>query len=714
MTTLKPVSRARQWVLSALPLVSALLVLWAWRLPAGEGSDYLSLIGTWRGAPTPLGTDVVGPRYDDSGWAALTLPGVFDEAGLSGKEVTLRRTVTLPGNMRGTDLRFVLGYVRDAVVRVYVNGHLVGARGVYETGFMGSDSEVTSVLVPRDDVGDGAQATVVLQLKPNPAEQTGVADGRLLFGRNDLLLPWAFHQASVRSALELGALASIGFMMFLVAVLWRLQRGRVDVDLFRGTMVLNSATLFYLVSTTGFLISAALSPTAGVKSMDVSVQVLGLVIPEFVEAYFLGRVTWFRKLNRLVSGLGVVVSLGLAFVSDAGPERLYEYYAWWLFVLVAYALFVAVRNVAQGGPGARPYGPLVLTAISFAVFSGVNDLLGDMNVLFTPRLFTLGITNLSICSAIVLIGEFLQMADENRQLSQELGDKNQQLVIALKQAEDSGRARSAFLANTSHELRTPLNSIINIPLGLLERVVEDASVTCTSCGHAFTLDEGTTWSADVRCPRCHGATKAVAATRRLDLDTERLERLLHSVANSGQHLLAVVNDVLDYSKLDAGRMTLRLEQVTLADLLGQLQLTMEPQANKAGVQLVLDPAPPLTLNVDRVKLSQVLMNLVVNAIKFSDGQGTVTVTAVQHGATLQLRVRDHGIGIAPEHQAFIFDGFRQVEDGSTRRFGGTGLGLAISRQLMELHGGTLRVESALGAGSTFIASLSLPAGQLPE
>jgi CheY-like chemotaxis protein/anti-sigma regulatory factor (Ser/Thr protein kinase) len=142
---------------------------------------------------------------------------------------------------------------------------------------------------------------------------------------------------------------------------------------------------------------------------------------------------------------------------------------------------------------------------------------------------------------------------------------------------------------------------------------------------------------------------------------------------------------------------------------------MEPVATRAGVRLVTtvdEACAATTLEVDRVKLSQVLINLVGNAIKFSDGRGTVTVHAQLHEQSLRLSVRDEGIGIAPEHQAFIFDGFRQVEGSTTRRFGGSGLGLAISRRLVAMHGGSVTVASAVGAGSTFTVELPLTA--LPE
>jgi signal transduction histidine kinase len=682
-----------------LPLLGTLLVLWSWQLPQTE---VLSLTGAWRAQPVEVGAPLpVAPAVDDTGWREVPVPGLFSEAGLDAQEVLLRRTVALPESLQGQNLLLALDYMRDAVVRVFVNGREVGTRGVYATGFYGSDSEVTPIEVPRELV-TGPTVLVALEVKPNPATVAGVADGRLVLGRYDALRPWVFRLASVRVALELGALLSLSFLLVVVLVLWWLQGGRVDRPLYLGTLGLTGAVALYLVSTTGFLVSAVLSPAGSVKFIDLAVMALGLSIPEFIEAYVLGRVTRARQVNRVVSGLTLLACVVAWPLSAQGPELLYEGYSYWLFLLMAYSLALTGYDVVTQR---TRFGPLLFVATIFTVLVGVNDLLGDMNVLHTPRFFSLGITNLGVCAVIVVLGEFLQMAQDNRRLTRLLGAKHRELEMALVQAEESARARSAFLANTSHELRTPLNAIINVPLGLAEGMVKVSQVGCEACGARFELEEGEAWTDALRCAACGGATRVVGEERRLDVDGPRLERLLTSVAQSGQHLLEVVNGLLDVSTLEAESVTLRREPVRAAQLLSQLELILEPMAQRAGVKLVVTlPPPTLELQLDRVKVSQVLMNLGANAIKFSDGKGTVEVRAEVVPGAVEFRVRDEGIGIAPEHHAVIFEGYRQVEAGA-RRFGGTGLGLAISRKLAELHGGALVLESALGQGSTFILRL---------
>jgi signal transduction histidine kinase len=170
--------------------------------------------------------------------------------------------------------------------------------------------------------------------------------------------------------------------------------------------------------------------------------------------------------------------------------------------------------------------------------------------------------------------------------------------------------------------------------------------------------------------------------------------------------LHVVTDILEASKLEAGRDALVLADVDVDAVLVEIEATMGPNAHRAHVALVVDrPAVPLAVRADRLRLVQILINLVGNAIKFSDGKGTVTLSAAASGPVVELRVRDQGIGIDPRDHQLIFESFRQVDSSHTRKFGGTGLGLSITRKLVELHGGTISVESALGQGATFVITL---------
>ncbi|MDO8447240.1 MAG: PAS domain S-box protein [Rhodoferax sp.] len=248
------------------------------------------------------------------------------------------------------------------------------------------------------------------------------------------------------------------------------------------------------------------------------------------------------------------------------------------------------------------------------------------------------------------------------------------LRTAMEDAEAATVAKSQFLANMSHEIRTPMNAI----LGMLK------------------LLQNTELSA-----------------RQLDYATK--------TEGAARSLLGLLNDILDFSKMDAGKMALDPQPFRLDDLMRDLSVILSASIGKKPLEVLfdIDPATPKLLIGDSMRLQQVLVNLAGNAIKFT-AQGEVVIqikvlARTGPDTTLQISVRDSGIGIAPENQKHIFDGFSQAEASTTRRFGGTGLGLSISRRLVELMGGELGLHSVFGQGSTFHFTVTLPAtDQVPE
>ena len=247
------------------------------------------------------------------------------------------------------------------------------------------------------------------------------------------------------------------------------------------------------------------------------------------------------------------------------------------------------------------------------------------------------------------------------------------LEAARDTAEAANRAKSSILANVSHELRTPLNAI----LGYSEMVEEEV--------------------------RLQGLPNAVA-------DLER-------VRGAGRHLLALINDLLDLSKIEAGRMDLDLETFPLAGLLEEAVATTRPLL--AGKDVFLDvwaPPDPGELHADLRKVRQVLLNLLSNAAKFTT-EGTITLEAaalLRDGEEwVALTVRDTGVGISHDQQRHLFVPFSQVDSSTTRAHGGTGLGLAISRRFCQMMGGDIFVESEPGHGSSFTVLLPRVAGSAP-
>ena len=250
------------------------------------------------------------------------------------------------------------------------------------------------------------------------------------------------------------------------------------------------------------------------------------------------------------------------------------------------------------------------------------------------------------------------IAIENVRLFEEIQDKGRQLEAASKH-------KSQFLANMSHELRTPLNAII----GVTEMMREDAQ----------------------------------------DFQREDAFEPLDRVLGAGRHLLALINDILDLSKIEAGRMELHVETFALAPLIEDVAKTIEPMAAKNGNRLVADCPPDLgTVHADQTRFRQALLNLASNASKFTE-QGTVTISAqpqrFEGRDWIRIAVTDSGIGMTEEQMGRLFQEFSQADSATTRRYGGTGLGLAISRRFCQMMGGDITVASELGRGSTFTIRL---------
>lgn len=247
------------------------------------------------------------------------------------------------------------------------------------------------------------------------------------------------------------------------------------------------------------------------------------------------------------------------------------------------------------------------------------------------------------------------------QFERALQDRNDQLTRATYRALAADRLKSAFLATMSHELRTPLNSIIGFTGILLQELAGP-------------------------------------------LNAEQRKQL-GMVQGSARHLLALINDVLDLSKIEAGELKVSCEPLELRAAIEKAIATVQPLADKKGLELQVEIAPQIgTLVSDRRRIEQVLLNLLTNAIKFTD-QGHVTLTAQLTENTAEMRVTDTGLGIKAEEIKTLFTPFQQLDIGLARQVEGTGLGLAICRRLAKLLGGKIEVESVYGEGSTFTFTL---------
>ena len=309
----------------------------------------------------------------------------------------------------------------------------------------------------------------------------------------------------------------------------------------------------------------------------------------------------------------------------------------------------------------------------FALASGLAILFGTMslwlhvgNHKLRTRINVLETASTEAWAVAMAAREDLQRAQDGwHRMGEELKTARDQAVAA-------NHARAMFVAGMSHELRTPLNAIIGF-----SEVLELELF-------------GTVGSA-------------------------RNREYVRDIRESGQHLLSMINDILDMSKIDAGKMALHESVIDVVHLIANCCRLMRTRAVDAGIELTSEVTDAQALHVmaDEVRLKQVLFNLLSNAVKFTPAGGTIRVTACKSGPQeIAITVQDSGIGIAPEHLALVFEPFRQVDDSLERRAGGTGLGLALSRALVEMHGGRLTLVSAVGQGTVVMVTLPNMAAEL--
>lgn len=269
---------------------------------------------------------------------------------------------------------------------------------------------------------------------------------------------------------------------------------------------------------------------------------------------------------------------------------------------------------------------------------------------------------------------YSELQQQKNNLEQQIIDRTQELRDTLIAAQSASRVKTEFLSTMSHELRTPLTTILGMTSTLLRAFQES--------NHILTL--------------------------------QKQSEYLHIVQERGEHLLALINDLLDLSEVEAGKMILQLQEVSLAKLAQQSIQLVQAKADAKQVELSLELLPAgerspqeFLFQADPHRIQQICLNLLSNAIKFTPEQGQVTMRLRVSRGTAILQVEDTGIGIPADQQSLLFQKFKQLDASYHRKYEGTGLGLALTKQLVELHGGTIEVESTVDVGSKFTVFLPL-------
>jgi signal transduction histidine kinase len=318
------------------------------------------------------------------------------------------------------------------------------------------------------------------------------------------------------------------------------------------------------------------------------------------------------------------------------------------------------------GPGAAAL-PL-LTLLFFTIYP-VDFINSFFIVLTTVAAFLVYLLDVGVISGeqipyLLVIpfiyGVFIKRSNEFKSRIDYM--KTEELKILRVKAQNASKAKSDFLANMSHELRTPLNAIIGYSEMLMEEAEDD------------------------------------------ELDTYADD--LSKINSSGEHLLTLINDILDLSKIEAGKMELHIEEFEFEKHLSQIEATAKPLVEKNGNELVIEKPDDLEkLTNDQTKLRQILFNMLSNAAKFTK-KGTITLGITKYDEKVTFAVTDTGIGMNAEQLGKVFEEFTQAESSTSKDYGGTGLGLPISKKMTEMMGGVMEVESEEGRGTTF--SITIP------
>jgi signal transduction histidine kinase len=623
------------------------------------------------------------PGTDDAGWTRVPsrLPdGAAGGVPLRGPDAPhtawLRRTVLVDSAAAAQPLAVWVDH--RGAYELYVDGRRAGGQGTL--GPEGRDARVPTPLTP-----------VMVQLAPGPhllavryslASSGRVADAYGARSQGFWLGLERWDEAVAGSARV--ARVQAGHFMLFAGILMAFAVLHLMLYLFYRNPPGNfwyAAFAFFFAAHTAVVFSITMAGDIDAWNFRNRVAYctgtfLGVALLRFLYSIFGERLP--RRFWVLLAGaLGVVAMLWLV------PGQYRTFSLLYMLLLLSAIVWTMVEAIVRRREGARIVGLGVL------INSGVStyQVLGLLGVVPAPGpfVFWYGMIVLSVFMSAYLASNFSaakkgfealshELERYNLNLSRmvdertaELRDAVEQLEAAKEAAEAASRTKSQFLANMSHELRTPLNAII----GYSEMLMEEAD----DRGH-----------------------------REMSPD-------LQHIRTAGKTLLSLIDDVLDLSKIEAGKMEVHPETFPLERLLAEVTATAEPLMIKRGNRLRVDVEPGLgAMHSDVLKVRQMLLNLLSNAAKFTEG-GTVTLAARRRPRAglcdeVVLHVRDTGIGMTPTQMARLFEPFTQADASTTRKYGGTGLGLTITRRFCEMLGGTVEVDSEPGVGTTF--TLYLP------
>lgn len=608
------------------------------------------------------------PGLDDSKWTEIRVPlpwgrqGFRDYSGVA----WYRLHVQLQPDIPREDLRLgvTMGLV-DSSYEIYAGGLPLGQVGQLPPSPKMEYDRIRTYLIPERTIDGSGHLVIAVRVWKSVGKDKnlgGLYHGAFLIGRIEDL-----NRRFLLTEIPSIVLA----FLFIIVGLYHLQLFRRRPELkeylwFGILTVFNSGiyTFFrsqwkYMLSDNFFLLKEmeyACLFSAPAVHIQFLLPLLGRKIGKVLRVY---------QAAMLLLTLVVVIEPGLRL-----NLMIVTWWEWGVMAIALWSIGLVTREALSGHPEARTIG----VGLAFMLGAIVNDICVDRAWIVTPRMIPYGYFLFVISMAISLSNRFTRVYGEVDQLRRDLERRVQERTFQLSQANEQlsqrtkelaevSQTKSQFLANMSHELRTPLNAIIGYSEMLQEMAEEHKQ-------HDLTPD-------------------------------------LQKIRSAGKHLLTLINDILDLSKIEAGKMDLHLESVDVAGLVRDVAETVQPMIERNANRLEVETgqAPAKVLG-DSVRLKQILLNLLSNSSKFTSG-GSINLEVSRERVDghfwVAFKVRDTGIGMTPEQIEKLFQPFTQADASTTRKYGGTGLGLTISKRFCQMMKGDLVAESEPGKGSTFIA-----------
>ena len=611
-----------------------------------------------------------GRDYDDSSWADVRAPAGWGRR--RGEDVPFswfRRTIVLDAENRASAARGTLGLTLgkvDSAYEVFAGGIGLGGVGGLPPRARVEYDRHRTYRVPPEAVDAGGRLVVAVRAWNSPvtnAHVPALVEGPFLVGPMDALV-----RRELLSELPELVLA----VLFLVTGLYHLQlhrrRPELREYLWFGVLAMGAAAYTFLRTQWKYL---AVDDFTALKEAEHTL--LFLLAPLYISFLFpflslaIPRaVRWYQVLN-LAAAAAAVLSPGLWL-----NLRLLTAWEYGALLFTPYALWSVFRSALRG----HPEGRTIAAGVLLLSLAYLNDTVVDLGWYVWHRTIPFGFGAFVFSMALSLANRFTRVYGEvdvlrrdlERRVAErtaELSRANADLQARTLELGEAAEAKTRFLANVSHEIRTPMNGIVG-----MARLLQETP-----------LGRDQREYADI-------------------------------IVSSARALLRIIDDILDSSKIESGAFDLDAVDFDVHQVVDEVVRLLRPEAEAKGLALsaTLDTKVPDAVRGDPGRLRQALVNLVGNAVKFTErGAVTVLVEALEESPehVLRFEVRDTGIGIDPAAQERLFKPFSQADGSTTRRFGGTGLGLAISRRLIELMGGRIEVTSAPGAGSTFAFTVRL-------